>query len=281
MAMAPKRSKPLHNFSLPCLKWGSQKFLRCMKIPPNTKPPTPPLHRRSHTKPINIRPSKSTVNEDRDNGLDAVRQKLMLDLIVAANNMEVSMIQGVVTEEDDSAAAEAAAAKPWNLRARRAASKVPLPPPSEEKRNSILSPARGENGNGKRTERKEKVMKFSVSLSKEEIEADFAAMIGTRPSRRPKKRAKMVQRQLDSVFPGLWLTEITPDSYKVAEIDESGKVIICVSLSWCLSSLFVIMLNMAYKLSTLKTQSSLHQGNRYSLQQLFCTEMNVAGMRWD
>ncbi|OMO63499.1 hypothetical protein COLO4_32387 [Corchorus olitorius] len=32
MAMAPERSKPLHNFELPCLKWGNQKYLRCMKL---------------------------------------------------------------------------------------------------------------------------------------------------------------------------------------------------------------------------------------------------------
>lgn len=66
----------------------------------------------------------------------------------------------------------------------------------------------------KETEKKEK-MKFSISLKKEEIEDDFFAMTGTKPSRRPKKRAKNVQKQLDYVFPGLWLASITPDSYKV------------------------------------------------------------------
>ncbi|MCD9645964.1 hypothetical protein HAX54_035404 [Datura stramonium] len=36
MAMGPERSKPLHNFTLPCgLKWGNQRYLRCggSKIP--------------------------------------------------------------------------------------------------------------------------------------------------------------------------------------------------------------------------------------------------------
>lgn len=45
-------------------------------------------------------------------------------------------------------------------------------------------------------EKKEK-MKFSISLKKEEIEDDFFAMTGAKPPRRPKKRAKNVQRQLD------------------------------------------------------------------------------------
>ncbi|KAM7461647.1 hypothetical protein LguiA_029768 [Lonicera macranthoides] len=30
MAMPPERSRPLHNFTLPRLKWGNQRFLRCM-----------------------------------------------------------------------------------------------------------------------------------------------------------------------------------------------------------------------------------------------------------
>ena len=37
----------------------------------------------------------------------------------------------------------------------------------------------------------------SVALSKEEIVDDFAAIRGTRPPRRPKKRSRTVQRQLD------------------------------------------------------------------------------------
>ena len=39
--------------------------------------------------------------------------------------------------------------------------------------------------------------KFSVSLSREEVRDDFMAMVGTRPPRRPKKRARIVQKQLD------------------------------------------------------------------------------------
>ncbi|KAG6398921.1 hypothetical protein SASPL_140393 [Salvia splendens] len=66
---------------------------------------------------------------------------------------------------------------------------------------------------GKKRERE----KFSVALSKREIEEDFYAMVGHRPPRRPKKRARIVQKQMDTLFPGLWLTEVTPDMYKVTE----------------------------------------------------------------
>jgi len=56
-------------------------------------------------------------------------------------------------------------------------------------------------------------VKFAVSLLKEEVEEDFLNMVGARPPRRPKKRPRILQRQLDSVFPGLWLSEVKLDSY--------------------------------------------------------------------
>jgi hypothetical protein len=89
-------------------------------------------------------------------------------------------------------------------------------------------------------------------LSKQEIAQDFAAIRGTRPPRRPKKRARVVQRQLDVrigscvrrilfcfwiffsgfgvscadslflesrlLYPGLCLAYVTPGSYKIEEV---------------------------------------------------------------
>ncbi|MBA0553520.1 hypothetical protein Golob_012697, partial [Gossypium lobatum] len=69
----------------------------------------------------------------------------------------------------------------------------------------------------KPAEKKAKKQKFSISLTREEIDEDIFAMTGSKASRRPKKRAKNVQKQLDCVFPGLWLSSITPDSYRVPE----------------------------------------------------------------
>lgn len=66
-------------------------------------------------------------------------------------------------------------------------------------------------------EEKRKKEKFWIALSKEEIEEDIFVMTGSRPSRRPKKRPKIVQKQVDSVFPGLWLVGVTADAYKVAD----------------------------------------------------------------
>ncbi|KAL3649407.1 hypothetical protein CASFOL_005810 [Castilleja foliolosa] len=67
-------------------------------------------------------------------------------------------------------------------------------------------------------EKKEKVcLSINIELSKEEIEKDIFALTGSKPIRRPKKRPRNIQKQVDAVFPGLWLISITPDSYNVPE----------------------------------------------------------------
>uniref|UniRef100_A0A2P2JUJ0 Uncharacterized protein MANES_01G271700 n=1 Tax=Rhizophora mucronata TaxID=61149 RepID=A0A2P2JUJ0_RHIMU len=66
---------------------------------------------------------------------------------------------------------------------------------------------------------KEKVTKpkLSITLTQQEIEEDIFSLTGSRPSRKPKKRAKDVQKALDRLFPGTCLCDVTPDSYKVQE----------------------------------------------------------------
>ncbi|KAM3412434.1 hypothetical protein ACQJBY_003875 [Aegilops geniculata] len=58
---------------------------------------------------------------------------------------------------------------------------------------------------------------FSVELTKQEIEADFIAMTGKKPPRRYKRRPKAVQRQINSISPGEFLSEVNRDRYKVNE----------------------------------------------------------------
>ncbi|MED6111436.1 hypothetical protein PIB30_052228 [Stylosanthes scabra] len=68
--------------------------------------------------------------------------------------------------------------------------------------------------------RKKKRAKFSLSLTTEEVEKDFMKMIGfRRPLRRQKKRPKHLQKKLDELVPGMGLTEVTADLYKVPDDD--------------------------------------------------------------
>ncbi|KAK7358272.1 hypothetical protein VNO77_00198 [Canavalia gladiata] len=172
MAMCPERSKPLHNFSMPCLKWANQRFLRCVK--PDS------------------------------NDIDAVRQKLMIDLKHAADNLKLSIFDQPNPDPNP---------KPWNLRTRRAACRSPP-------NHTDQVESEKEKNNKKMKMKMEERAKFCVSLSKDEVQQDFWALLGTRPPRRPKKRPRIVQKQLDTLFPGLWLTEVTAESYKVPDVPE-------------------------------------------------------------
>ncbi|KAI3719182.1 hypothetical protein L6452_20076 [Arctium lappa] len=78
------------------------------------------------------------------------------------------------------------------------------------------------NTNNNTGMRKSKKQKFSIPLSRSEIEEDVFLLTGSKPSRRPKKRPRAIQRQLDNLFPGLWLDSITADSYKVSEASTKG-----------------------------------------------------------
>ncbi|XP_019165056.1 PREDICTED: uncharacterized protein LOC109161160 isoform X1 [Ipomoea nil] len=271
MAMGSGRSKPpLHNFTLPYgLKWGNQKFLRCGKLDSDGE--IAAIHRRrgSDERVGNFR------RADVENGIAAVRKKLMNDLQAETDKMKDAILRTGLEEEEERrpAAAEAAeqrypppttvpavappsetttdaadSARRWNLRARRSGTKHPngfsavpgesnpglkvdvtipnafSPVKSENKSprlRSIAAAAGGGGGGatvaGSSSGQKRERAKFSIALSRREIEEDFAAIIHHRPPRRSKKRAKYVQKNLDNLFPGLWLTEITPDLYKVPE----------------------------------------------------------------
>ncbi|GFZ12224.1 hypothetical protein Acr_23g0006090 [Actinidia rufa] len=239
MATGPERSRPLHNFTLPRLKWGNQRFLRCMKVNEinghdrrlsTSEADSDGSNRRSSDSFKRSSPLKPIGGE----GIEAVREKLMSDLRDAADKMKFTILE---EEKNDSTAAP-----PWNLRTRRAACKAPNESSAgNHRKNCNSSPSRPESPMAEtksnrlrglvaaaeqNVEKREKGprAKFSVSLSREEVERDFLAAAGIRPPRRPKKRPRIVQKQLDAIFPGLWLTEITPDTYKVPDIPESVKI---------------------------------------------------------
>ncbi|KAL6513564.1 hypothetical protein OROGR_021050 [Orobanche gracilis] len=130
--------------------------------------------------------------------------------------------------------------KIWNLRPRKSIRKLPSVSGGPVKNNGSDMPERHKGqsplrnlsnnkprGNGgscgggglkKGSDNKEKrKLSVSLSLSKDEIEEDIFALTGSKPSRRPKKRAKIIQRQINSLFPGSWLVSISADSYKVSE----------------------------------------------------------------
>ncbi|KAJ4815360.1 hypothetical protein LUZ62_027926 [Rhynchospora pubera] len=99
---------------------------------------------------------------------------------------------------------------PWNLRKRRADASSPVGNTSAV---GLASPVVVT----KEKEKDKRKTKLSVSLTCKEIRDDFLLIKGKKPASRPKKLPKHVQKQIDDIFPGLWLSEVTPDLYKVDE----------------------------------------------------------------
>jgi len=59
--------------------------------------------------------------------------------------------------------------------------------------------------------------KFVIALTNKEKEEDFMAIKGSKLPQRPKKRAKFIQRTLNLVSPGTWLSDLTLERYEVRE----------------------------------------------------------------
>ncbi|XP_020581062.1 uncharacterized protein LOC110025117 [Phalaenopsis equestris] len=205
-----KSQSHLHrDFPSPVLKpWGNHRLLRCDAVDGNedivagNQSSSLPRDGRRRF-PISDDSEISVGNEE--NGLVKLREKLLGHLREVADRLKLEVIPSIdpppsrTPETVLPSAITPAEAIPWNLRSKRAS------------RNEA-SPVSG-------TERmiREEHRKFSVSLTREEIDEDVFALTGSRPRRRPKKRARIVQRQLDAIFPGLWLSEISPELYRVPE----------------------------------------------------------------
>ncbi|XP_051151666.1 uncharacterized protein LOC127265737 isoform X2 [Andrographis paniculata] len=65
--------------------------------------------------------------------------------------------------------------------------------------------------------------KFVIALTNKEKEEDFLAIKGSKLPQRPKKRAKFIQRTLNLVCPGAWLSDLTMERYEVREKKVSKK----------------------------------------------------------
>ncbi|KAI4303270.1 hypothetical protein MLD38_038920 [Melastoma candidum] len=189
-----QHQQPLHNFSLPSfLKWPSSNGSGRVR-----REPQPPRTPASPNRSNGVGRAEGNPNSKKE-GLDG---------------------EGSVEGEDGR--------KPWNLRPRRgpmataaaaAAAAVGARNGEHEGGAGNRSRRNGDGGEHKKEEKEEgkKKRRLWIALTKEEIEEDVFIMTGCRPSRRPKKRNRTEQKQLDCVFPGLWLVGTTADVYRVAE----------------------------------------------------------------
>lgn len=214
MATAPVKSQPLHNFSLPFLKWGGKSHTnttsrhRRTVSPASSEPdsdyhdsdPPPPrvgsrsARNRFGFSPCSVsdRPQNPERGESRAEAGDGGERKRE------------------AAEEE-----EAEAQKPWNLRPRKAVQRSAMMEigaesavgamieiagvQQQQQQSENAQPKslrlRGMTAEPQSTEKR----KFWIALSKEEIEEDIFVMTGSRPARRPRKRPKNVQKQLEVI----------------------------------------------------------------------------------
>ncbi|KAL5726086.1 hypothetical protein ACHQM5_009156 [Ranunculus cassubicifolius] len=252
-----KRSKPLHNFSLPNLKWGNQKHLRCMKVNSKGEIVSSSDLRSSgsegdfdyNSKDLKLGKQRS-LNSLQKDGIHESRPKLKIHLhttaTTASTDKSKNKISIVSDENQEDESRVAIALRPWNLRTRRAACKEPMetvrnsskldehrqsqqhdtnggspnqksaknhhPSPKSQRLRELAASAAANKRmvNGRR--------EFSKSLSLDEIRYDFLLLTDNNNlPRRPKKRSKIVQRQLDNIMPGSFLTEVTTDKYRIPD----------------------------------------------------------------
>ncbi|GJN05905.1 hypothetical protein PR202_ga23580 [Eleusine coracana subsp. coracana] len=130
------------------------------------------------------------------------------------DEVEVAGSEGAapVADADDAEEEEEAleAMRPRTRRRRRRGTAVATPPASTSPQAERRPPraVRGEHLDRAR---------FSVTLTAEEIDEDIYAVTGVRARRRPRRRPRPVQKQLDMLFPGSWLSEITAETYRVPD----------------------------------------------------------------
>ncbi|XP_071718353.1 uncharacterized protein [Rutidosis leptorrhynchoides] len=235
----PAKSQLLHNFSLPHLKWKNHRTGRnrlagelssSLSPPPYVSRRPSPLQNRESESESESKPNSAiaqiqkpkTITEKSTKSIDnKLKRSNKICIRFRKNDAVPDQNESVTTEQEDESSP-----KIWNLRPRR-------PPMNHKQLNGNLPkigssplPENKSSHNREATEPKVndrtdpmtlKRTKFSISLTRDEIEEDLFSITGLKPSRRPKKRSKTVQRQLDTLFPGLWLGSITVDTYKVSE----------------------------------------------------------------
>ena len=197
MATAPVKSQSLHNFNFPFLKWGTHGGGNSSTASTDHRrsPESDSDHDRLRPTRVGSRstrihrlsfpsPPKSIKQSHREEG----EQQQEESLKPRKNEAE---------EEE-----EETVQRPWNLRPRKVVieTSTAVVTGVVEKMSETAAPKstrlRGLAENGGVEEKKEK-RKLWIALSREEIEEDIFVMTGSRPARRPKKRSKNIQKQLD------------------------------------------------------------------------------------
>lgn len=254
VSVGPSKSRPpLHDFPLPDWNWSKNRPAIANPLRRHWKAAAASSTKSPESSPLSAKLAPTSYMRDSDSGSDSdsdegeekgrspasqgfrsgrtavadserpepdARSKTLIRLCVKNRADAAAVEEGRARDLQESEAKT----KALNLRPRKSGRSGSSPPTAVDE-VATSTPARSESLKRLRNHSEAKVgakevkkpKKFEIPLSKQEIVEDIFVMTGLKPSRRPKKRSKAVQKQLDSVFPGLWLPYINPDSYTVPE----------------------------------------------------------------
>lgn len=194
------------------LRWGNKKRLRCVRVK-DTDDTTDPSFaisgRRRIRRKINSHfVAFSSDNDNREPSLPPPSTRLTRNSEAATTVRSESNRKSSSERED----------KLYSGRGSAAAGVVEKP-----KISSVDGGARGGGVDESGSKSKHVWPKLYIALTSKEKEEDFMAMKGCKPSHRPKKRAKMIQRTILLVSPGAWLTDMCQERYEVREKKSTKK----------------------------------------------------------
>ncbi|KMZ56150.1 hypothetical protein ZOSMA_99G00810 [Zostera marina] len=217
----------LHDFSsFPVLKtWGLQRVLRCVKADDED----------DHAASDRVSAGEEEVEEGEKKNENKKKKRKKkkkikttdsedeMDQILAMSKRKIK--PPLIQEKQEPGSGEKEV--PWNLRTRRGCYSRPTvgrnPNSEDEGMYAGCSVRRRseedseEERSGRSKMKMKKKTKFSVVLTKQEIEEDLYSMTGKRASKRPKKRPRALKTQLDQLYPGIYMSEVSPALYEVRE----------------------------------------------------------------
>ncbi|KAI3720055.1 hypothetical protein L6452_20963 [Arctium lappa] len=177
---------------------------------------------------VEIGSVRKIVSGDGDE-ISVTREKLVMDFQTEVGKLKEAILKNNTSDDENSPHEAEQNSRPVNTKLKQK-STFNAPPPDVTCGEGggrgginpdVVDDLKKSSRPKRNLEKKEEKVRFSIALSRKEIEEDFIAMIGKKPPRKPKKRPKIIQNELDAVFPGLWLSEVHPDRYKV---NENGKM---------------------------------------------------------
>lgn len=194
-----ERSNPLHNFNLP-LAWGKHKLLECRNVYENQSDGADEFNENPLAKnrdkrlekqssddsrknlrfKFNASSGKDVVSDDVSDGEDEIavsQEKLMGEYKSEIGKMKETILKKSATLIGECGGSGVGAGADMEIDDPRSDKKTMRP-----RRN---------------LDKKEERPRFSLTLSRKEIEDDFIAMTGKKPPRKPKKRSKAVQAQIN------------------------------------------------------------------------------------